>query len=245
MKDNSKKDIEAVCERTEGWNEAFKRLREQAGFSQEQLAEQIGCDRSAISHRESATFYPGPDMLQKALSALNVDARLLFKHFGQKATELLKAQLNPEELALAQGRELREEASGKSQHDVASRIVELMDNRVLAVFPCEPYMMPRVHAYISNAVTGSGKSLELCMQDWRLPGTSPPYRSCLKIAPKRAMAELLTLKQLLNEFRSLSDDEFVELVESGAFDDFIKACRLETVWPPRSRYPCQASIKPF
>jgi hypothetical protein len=43
----------------------------------------------------------------------------------------MKAQLNPEELALELGRELLEEANGKSRHDVASRIVELMDNRVL------------------------------------------------------------------------------------------------------------------
>jgi transcriptional regulator with XRE-family HTH domain len=132
MKDSSKTDVQTVCKRTDGWNEAFKRLREQAGLSQEQLAVQIGCDRSAISYWESARFYPEPEMLKKALSALNVDARILFRHFGQKATELLKAQLNPEELALELGRELLEEANGKSQHDVASRIVELMDNRVLA-----------------------------------------------------------------------------------------------------------------
>jgi DNA-binding XRE family transcriptional regulator len=77
-----------VCKRTEGWNAAFKRLREQAGLSQEQLAEAIGCDRSAISHWESGRYYLEKDMLQKALSALNVDARILFRHFGQKATEL-------------------------------------------------------------------------------------------------------------------------------------------------------------
>jgi phage head maturation protease len=45
------------------------------------------------------------------------------------------------------------------------------------------------------------------------------------------MAELLTLEHFLSGFGSLSDDEFIELVDSGAFDEFLKACRLETLWP--------------
>jgi hypothetical protein len=58
------------------------------------------------------------------------------------------------------------------------------------------------------------------------------------------MAELLTLKQFLSEFHSLSDDEFIELVDSGIFDDFIKACKLESLWPRDPAIPGQASIKP-
>jgi transcriptional regulator with XRE-family HTH domain len=84
MKQNDNKDVQAICSRSGGWNEAFRRLREQAELSQEQLAEAIGRDRSAISHWESGRYYPEAEMLQKALSALNVDARVLFRFFGQK-----------------------------------------------------------------------------------------------------------------------------------------------------------------
>lgn len=61
----------------------LKQLREQAGFTQEQLAESIGVTRQAVSRWEQGHTQPDMEMLVVLSEALQVDAEVLA--FGRNA----------------------------------------------------------------------------------------------------------------------------------------------------------------
>jgi transcriptional regulator with XRE-family HTH domain len=124
-------DIDLVCRQEPGWGAAFKRLREQAGLSQSELAESIECDQSSVAHWESERFKAQPEILRKALVEMGADPRTLFRYFElpPEMKEILDAQLSPEQAAVALGKILLDATSNEQ---AASAIFDFMTPKVLA-----------------------------------------------------------------------------------------------------------------
>jgi transcriptional regulator with XRE-family HTH domain len=126
-----KSDIELVCRLEPGWGAAFRRLRDAAGLSQSQLAELIECDTSSVSHWEAERFKPEAPTLRKALEALGVDQRILFRHFElpPEIRELINSQLSSEDAAIALGKILLDAGSNE---EALGAIFDFMSPKVMA-----------------------------------------------------------------------------------------------------------------
>jgi transcriptional regulator with XRE-family HTH domain len=124
-------DVELVCRFELGWGAAFRRLREQAGLSQPELADRVDCDQSSIAHYEAERFKPRPELLRKALVEMGADPRTLFRYFElpPEMKEILDAQLSPEQAAVALGKILLDATSNEQ---AAGAIFDFMAPKVLA-----------------------------------------------------------------------------------------------------------------
>ncbi len=75
----------------------LQRYREQAGYSQETLAEQIECSTIFISYIERGEKSPSLDTLLKLANALNISVDLLFgrelKHYTSEKLKYIEEQL--------------------------------------------------------------------------------------------------------------------------------------------------------
>jgi transcriptional regulator with XRE-family HTH domain len=75
-------DLDIVCQRRSGRGAAFSRLLGYAKVTQNQVAEAIGVDHSAVSHWISEKKNPSYENLRKVLAFLEVDHALVIKHLG-------------------------------------------------------------------------------------------------------------------------------------------------------------------
>jgi transcriptional regulator with XRE-family HTH domain len=96
-------DLDILCQRLPGRGAALKRLLGYAGVNQEQLAEAIEVDKSAVSQWISEKKNPSYANLRKCFAHLQIDHNLVVRKLGRliqadAVNDVLRARLKPEEV---------------------------------------------------------------------------------------------------------------------------------------------------